>query len=100
MALSIRPIHNNIVVKELTTKPKSESNLFIPDSATEKPNHGLVVAVGRGIYHEKTGQLIEPQVAVGDVVLFGKFSGTATVVGGVKYLIIKEPDITGILQDS
>lgn len=78
-------------------KKKTKGGLIIPDTAKEKPAEGEVVAVGAGA-RKDSGELIAPAVAVGDRILFGKWSGTEVTLDGVEMLIMKESDIMGIIS--
>ena len=92
----IKPLADRIVVKPAEAEQKTSSGLFIPDNAKEKPMQGKVVAVGPGRKNEK-GDLVAMEVKVGDVVLYGKYSGTEVTVDGENYLIVKESDIFATL---
>lgn len=95
--MSIKPLRDYIVVKQTKKEAITPSGIVLPGSAVEKPNEGTVVAVGRGVYLE-SGDLIQPEVQVGNKVLFGKFSGTEVTVDNNQYLILKESDIMGVLS--
>ena len=92
----IKPLADRIVVKPAEAEQKTSSGLFIPDNAKEKPMQGKVVAVGPGRKNEK-GDLVAMEVKVGDVVLYGKYSGTEVTVDGENYLIVKESDVIATL---
>ena len=92
----IKPLADRIVVKPAEAEQKTSSGLFIPDNAKEKPMQGKVVAVGPGRKNDK-GELVAMEVKVGDVVLYGKYSGTEVSVDGENYLIVKESDIFATL---
>jgi chaperonin GroES len=95
--MQFRPLHDRIVVKRIDAEEKSRGGIIIPDTAKEKPQQGEIVAVGPGARNE-AGQLIAPDVKVGDRVLFGKWSGTEVTIDGTELLIMKETDILGVLE--
>lgn len=97
--MSFRPLHDRIVVKRINAEEKSSGGIIIPDTAQEKPQQGEVTAVGRGARNEK-GEIVPLDVKVGDVVLFGKWSGTEVKINGEELLIMKESDVMGILDKS
>ena len=93
--MKFRPLHDRVVVKRLDGEEKTASGIIIPDTAKEKPQEGEVIAVGPGARNED-GKLAPMDVKVGDVVLFGKWSGTEVKIDGKEYSIMKEADIMGI----
>jgi chaperonin GroES len=95
--MKFRPLHDRVVVKRVEAESKTASGIIIPDSAKEKPSEGEVVAVGPG-GRDEAGKLIPIDVTTGDRVLFGKWSGTEVKLDGVEYLIMKESDIMGVLD--
>src|SRR5947207_14466696 len=97
--MKFRPLHDRVVVKRITADSKSTGGIIIPDTAQEKPQQGEVVAVGPG-GRDDHGKLIPIDVKAGDTILFGKWSGTEVKIDGVEYLIMKESDIMGVLEDS
>ena len=96
--MKFRPLHDRVVVKRLTAEEKSAGGIIIPDTAQEKPSQGEVVAVGPG-GRDEAGKLIPIDLKVGDVVLFGKWSGTEVKIDGQELLIMKESDIMGVLDE-
>ena len=97
--MKFRPLHDRVVVKRIDAEEKSAGGIIIPDTAKEKPSQGEVIAVGPG-GRDETGKLIELDVRVGDRVLFGKWSGTEVKLDGVEYLIMKESDIMGVVEET
>jgi chaperonin GroES len=97
--MKFRPLHDRVVVKRIEAEEKSAGGIIIPDSAKEKPSQGEVIAVGPG-GRDETGKLVPLDVQVGNRVLFGKWSGTEVKIDGVEYLIMKESDIMGILEET
>ena len=94
---SFRPLHDRVVVKRVKEEEKTKGGIIIPDTAKEKPQEGEVVAVGPGA-RDEDGERIEMDVAVGDRILFGKWSGTEVTIDGEELLIMKESDIMGVLE--
>src|SRR5580698_11188223 len=95
--MNIRPLYDRVVVKRLEEKEIKVGGLFIPDSAKEKPQEGEVVAVGKGKRLED-GKVIALDVAVGDRILFGKYSGSDIKLDGDELLIMREDEVLGILE--
>ncbi len=96
MAKKIRPLGDRVIV-EAMTQETSKSGIIIPDTANkEKPQQGKVVAVGPGRLSD-SGERLSPEVKEGDVVLFGKYSGTEIEVGSNELLILRESDILAVL---
>lgn len=93
----IRPLHDRIIVKRLDSTEKTASGLYIPDSAQEKPQQGKVVAVGKGKILED-GSVRPVELAVGDVIVFGKYSGQEIKIADEEFLILKEDDVYGVLE--
>jgi chaperonin GroES len=93
---NFRPLHDRVVVQRIDAEEKTKGGIIIPDTAKEKPQEGKVVAVGPG-GRDESGQLIKPDVKVGDRVLFGKWSGTEVRIDGEELLIMKESDIMGVI---
>ena len=95
--MKFRPLHDRVVVKRIDAEEKTSGGIIIPDTAKEKPQQGEVVAVGPG-GRDDHGKLIPIDLKVGDVVLFGKWSGTEVKIDGVELLIMKESDIMGVME--
>ena len=93
---NIKPLHDRVVIKRMEEEKLSAGGIVIPDSATEKPIKGQVIAVGTDKVLDN-GQVRAPQVKVGDTVLFGKYSGTEVKLDGVELLVVKEDDLFAIL---
>jgi chaperonin GroES len=94
--MTIKPLHDRIIVKRIETKEELRGGIVIPDTAKEKPQEGEVIAVGDGKVLEN-GQKLGMAVKAGDKILFGKYSGTEVKVDGEEYLIMREDDVLGIL---
>jgi chaperonin GroES len=97
--MKFRPLHDRVVVKRIDAEEKTAGGIIIPDTAKEKPQQGEVIAVGPGARNE-AGQVVALDVKVGDIVLFGKWSGTEVKIGGEDLLIMKESDIMGVVEQS
>ena len=93
--MKFRPLHDRVLIKVLDSEEKTSGGIIIPDTAKEKPQEGEVVAVGPGAKNED-GKVAPMDVKVGDIVLFGKWSGTDVKIDGKEYSIMKESDIMGI----
>ena len=93
--MKFRPLHDRVLIKVLDSEEKTAGPIIIPDSAKEKPQEGEVVAIGPGIKNDQ-GKLSPLDVKVGDIVLFGKWSGNDVKIDGKEYSIMKEADIMGI----
>ena len=87
----IKPLADRVLIEPQEAQTRTASGIYIPDTATEKPQQGKVIAAGPGKKDEPM------EVKVGDVVLYGKYSGTEVTVGEDKYLIVKQSDILAIL---
>ncbi len=96
MAAKVKPLHDRIIVKRLDEEEKTAGGIIIPDTAKEKPQEGMVVAVGSG--RREDGKVVALDVKEGDKVLFGKYSGTEIELGGDEHLIMREDDILGIVE--
>jgi len=95
--MKIRPLHDRVIVKRLEEERKTASGIVIPDSATEKPDQGEILAVGKGKILEN-GDIRPLDVKVGDKVLFGKYSGQSVKVEGEELLVMREEDIMGVVE--
>lgn len=95
--MQIRPLHDRVVIKRMEEERKSPGGIVIPDSATEKPIRGKVVAIGKGKILEN-GQVRPLDVKVNDVVLFGKYSGTEVKINSEELLVMREEDIMGVIE--
>ncbi|SAK88584.1 chaperonin Cpn10 [Caballeronia catudaia] len=95
--MHIRPLYDRVIVKRIETQRTTASGIVIPDSATEKPERGEVVAVGSGRLLQD-GALRPLQLQVGDQVLFGKYAGQTVKVDGEELLVMREEDVMGVLE--
>lgn len=95
--MQLRPLQDRVVVQRLEEETKTAGGIIIPDTHAEKPSQGKIVAVGTG-YRLQDGTVRNLDVKVGDVVLFGKYSGTPVKVDGKEVLVMKEDEILGVLH--
>ena len=95
--MSIRPLHDRILVRRLDSEQKSAGGIIIPDTAQEKPMEGEVLAVGDGA-RDDSGKLHAIDLKKGDRVLFGKWSGTEVKLDGEELVIMKESDVMGVIE--
>lgn len=95
--MKIRPLHDRIVVKRLESENRTKGGIIIPDTAKEKPIEGRVVAVGNGKLL-KDGKLRPLDVAVGDVVLFGKYAGNEVKLDGEAFVLLREDDLLAVTE--
>jgi chaperonin GroES len=95
--MKFRPLHDRVVVRRVEEDTKTTGGIIIPDTAKEKPIQGEVVAIGPGA-RDDAGNIVPLDVKQGDLVLFGKWSGTEVKVDGQDLLIMKESDILGVLE--
>jgi chaperonin GroES len=97
--MKFRPLHDRVVVTRIDAQAKTAGGIIIPDTVKEKPTEGEVIAVGPG-GRDESGKLIPIDLKEGDKVLFGKWSGTEVKIDGVEYLIMKESDIMGVIDQT
>ena len=95
--MNIRPLHDRVVVKREAEERKSPGGIVIPDTATEKPTSGKVIAVGQGKVLDN-GQTRTPDIKVGDRVLFGKYSGTEVKVNNEELVVMREDDVMAVVD--
>jgi chaperonin GroES len=95
--MKIRPLQDRILVKRIEEEEKTKGGIIIPDSAKEKPQEGIVIAVGGGRVAED-GTVRPLDVKKGDKVLFSKYGGTEVTLEGHEHLIIREDDVLGVLE--
>jgi len=93
--MNLRPLHDRVIVKRLEEEKKSAGGIIIPDQAAEKPVRGEVLAIGSGKRGDD-GKVIALDVKVGDIVLFGKYSGSEVKVEGKEYVVMREDDIMAV----
>ena len=96
--MKLNPIHDRVVVKRIQADTKTSTGIIIPDNAAEKPDQGVVLAVGAGRRTE-AGSLVPMTVNVNDKVLFGKFAGQAVKVEGEEVLVLREEEIYAVIEE-
>ena len=97
--MSLRPLHDRVLVRRVDSDEKSAGGIIIPDTAQEKPMEGEVLGVGPGARNER-GERVALDVQVGDRILFGKWSGTEVKIDGEDLAIMKESDIMGVIEQT
>ena len=97
--MSVRPLHDRIIVQRIEEGEQKVGGIIIPDSAKEKPQQGKVIAVGNGKVKDDGGR-IALDVKAGDLILFGKYSGQEIKVDGEEYLIMREDEVLGVLDET
>jgi chaperonin GroES len=95
--MNIRPLRDRIIVERVEEETTTAGGIIIPDSAKEKPQQGIIKAVGKGKVTED-GTVLPMDVKVGDRVLFGKYAGSEVKIDGIEYQIMREEDILGVLE--
>jgi len=95
--MAFKPLQDRVLVRRVASDEKTKGGLIIPESAKEKPAEGEIMAVGTGL-RDDDGDHIAMDVAVGDRILFGKWSGTEITLEGEELLIMKESDILGVIS--
>ena len=96
MALNLKPLGNRVLVEPIEQDEITAGGIVLPETAKEKPQQGMVLAIGPGT-RDEDGKRIPMDVAKGDKILFAKYSGTEIKVDGKKYLILREDDILAIV---
>lgn len=95
--MKVKPLGDKILVKRLEAQTKTESGIYLPDTAAEKPQQAKVIEIGEGRLNEKTGQRQAPEVKKGDTVLLNKWGGSEIKLDGEELLIITEDDVLAIV---
>jgi chaperonin GroES len=95
--MKFRPLHDRVVVKRVDEDAKTKGGIIIPETAQEKPMQGKIIAVGPG-GRDEAGKLIPIDLKKGDLILFGKWSGTEVKLDGEELLIMKESDVMGVIE--
>ena len=97
--MKVRPLHDRIIVHRIEEGEQKVGGIIIPDTAKEKPQQGKVIAVGKGKI-EKDGKVTPLDVKAGDTVLFGKYSGQEIKIDGQEYLIMREEEVLGVIEET
>jgi len=98
VSLKLRPLADRVVVKPVERDEMTKSGIVLPDTAKEKPQEGIVEAVGNGRYNEQTGARIALDVKVGDRVMYAKYAGSEVKIDDTEYLILGEKDILAVVE--
>jgi chaperonin GroES len=96
--MNIQPLHDRVIVKRVKEEEKTKGGIIIPDTAKEKPQEGLVIAVGSGRIEGEGKKKVPLEVKKGDRVLFSKYAGTEITIEGEEHLIMKEEDIIALIK--
>ncbi len=96
--MGVKPLEDRVLIKPLDPETKTESGLYLPESAKEKPMQGTVVATGPGKLLDN-GERVKPAVKKGDTVVFGKYAGSEIEIKNVKHMIMRETELLGIIED-
>jgi chaperonin GroES len=97
VAVKLRPLADRVVIKPLEREEMTKSGIVLPDTVKEKPQEGLIEAVGNGRFNEQTGSRIALDVKVGDRVMYAKYAGSEIKIDEVDYLILSEKDILAVV---
>jgi chaperonin GroES len=95
--MKLKPLADRVIVKQSEAEEKTKSGIVLPDTAKEKPTKGKVIAAGPGKLDDN-GKVMELGVRVGDIVFYGRYSGTDVEVDGEKFVILRESDLLGVLE--
>jgi chaperonin GroES len=98
VALKLRPLADRVVIKPVEREEVTKSGIVLPDTAKEKPQEGIIEAVGNGRYNERTGERIKLDVVVGNRVMYAKYAGSEVKIDDVDYLILAEKDILAVVE--
>ncbi|HRP62741.1 MAG TPA: co-chaperone GroES [Phycisphaerales bacterium] len=98
MATKVRPLGDKILVKRAEAVSKTESGIYLPESAKDKPKEGQIVALGNGNLNKETGEYLPFTVKKGDRVIFSSYAGTEIKLDGEEFLIMSEDDILGVIE--
>ena len=96
--MKVRPLGDKIIIKRAGAQEKTESGIYLPESAKDKPKEGDVISLGNGLLNRDTGEYIPFTVKKGDRVIFTSYAGTEIKIDGEDYLIMTEEDILGIIE--
>jgi chaperonin GroES len=95
--MKLQPLNDRIILEPAPLEEKTQGGILLPDTAKEKPQKGKVVAIGPGKKLDN-GQLVPVDVKVGDIVLYGKYSGAEVTVEGTQYIILRAEDVLAVLE--
>ncbi len=97
--MKIRPLNDRIIVERLEGETRTSGGIVLPDTAKEKPKQGRVVAVGAGKLNDD-GERVPVEVKEGETILFGSYAGTEVKIDGKEYLILREEDVLGVVEET
>ena len=95
--MAVKPLEDRVLVKPIEKESKTESGIYLPESAKEKPMQGTVIAVGPGKLLDN-GERVKPAVKKGDTVVYGKYAGTEIEIKKVQHLIVRESELLGVIE--
>ncbi|MHC4810979.1 MAG: co-chaperone GroES [Planctomycetota bacterium] len=95
--MAVKPLEDRVLVKPIEKESQTESGIYLPESAKEKPMQGTVVAVGPGKLLDN-GERVKPAVKKGDTVVYGKYAGTEIEIKKVQHLIVRESELLGVIE--
>lgn len=96
--MNVRPLGDKLLVKRAEAQTKTDSGIYLPESAKDKPKEGKVIALGQGLLNKDTGKYMPFSVKKGDRIIFTSYSGTEVKLDGEEYLIMTEDDILGVIE--
>ncbi len=96
--MKVRPLGDKILIKRAEAQKKTDSGIYLPESAKDKPKEGKVMAVGSGILNKETGRYMPFSVKKGDRIIFSSYAGTEVKLGDDEMLILTEDDVLGIIE--
>ena len=96
--MNVRPLGDKILIKRAEAQKKTDSGIYLPESAKDKPKEGKVMAVGSGILNKETGKYMPFSVKKGDRIIFSSYAGTEVKLGDEEMLILTEDDVLGIIE--
>lgn len=95
--MSVKPLEDRVLVRPIEAESRTESGIYLPESAKEKPMHGKVVALGPGKLMDN-GERVKPGVKKGDTVVYGKYSGSEVEIKNITHLIVRESELLGVIE--
>jgi chaperonin GroES len=95
--MPVQPLEDRVIIRPLEAESRTESGIYLPESAKEKPVQGKVVACGPGKRLDN-GERIKPSVSKGDTVVYGKYAGTEIEIKNIKHLIVRESELLGVIE--
>jgi len=96
--MNVKPLGDKLIVKRADPQEMTESGIYLPESAKDKPREGEIIATGKGILNRESGEYLPFSVKAGDKVIFTSYAGTEIKIDSAEYLIMTEDDILGIIE--